>query len=108
MFEPDDLLLALTDADVEFVVIGGVAVGVHGFVRATRDLDVVPDPAPENLVRLEGVTVRRPPDLLIATIAIRTDTPLLHLDADFDTIARHAPLRTIDLSKEPEPPPSSP
>jgi hypothetical protein len=52
MFEPDDLLLALTDAGVEFVVIGGVAVGVHGFVRATKDLDIVPDPAPENLIRL--------------------------------------------------------
>src|SRR5665811_1021590 len=52
MFEPDDLLLALADAGVEFVVIGGVAVGVHGFVRATKDLDIVPDPAPENLARL--------------------------------------------------------
>ncbi|HUN78944.1 MAG TPA: PIN domain-containing protein [Solirubrobacteraceae bacterium] len=45
--------------------------------------------------RREGVTIRRPPDLLIATIAIRTDTPLLHLDADFDAIARHAPLRIV-------------
>lgn len=49
--------------------------------------------------RREGVTIRRPPDLLIATIAIRTDTPLLHLDADFDAIARHAPLRVVDSSK---------
>ena len=52
MFEPDDLLLALSEAQVQFVVIGGVAVGVHGFVRATKDLDIVPDPAPENLARL--------------------------------------------------------
>jgi hypothetical protein len=52
MFEPDDLLLSLTAANVEFVVIGGVAVGVHGFVRATQDLDIVPDPTPENLTRL--------------------------------------------------------
>jgi hypothetical protein len=55
MFEPDDLLLALTRARVEFVVIGGVAVGVHGFVRATKDLDIVPDPDPENLARLARV-----------------------------------------------------
>jgi predicted nucleic acid-binding protein len=48
--------------------------------------------------RREGVTIRRPPDLLIATIAIRTDTPLLHLDADFDAIAAQAPLRVIDVS----------
>jgi hypothetical protein len=52
MFEPDDLLLALTDAQVNFIIIGGVAVGVHGFVRATKDLDIVPDPAPENIDRL--------------------------------------------------------
>ncbi|HEY4997210.1 MAG TPA: DUF6036 family nucleotidyltransferase [Solirubrobacteraceae bacterium] len=55
MFEPDDLLLALTNAQVDFVVIGGVAVGVHGFTRATKDLDIVPDPAPENLTRLARV-----------------------------------------------------
>lgn len=49
--------------------------------------------------RREGVTIRRPPDLLIATVAIRTDTPLLYLDTDFDAIARHAPLRVVDPSK---------
>ena len=54
-FEPDDLLLALTSAGVEFVIIGGVAVGVHGFVRATKDLDIVPDPSPANLERLAGL-----------------------------------------------------
>ncbi len=48
--------------------------------------------------RRQGTTIRRPPDLLIATIAIRTDTPLLHLDGDFDAIARHAPLRVVDAS----------
>lgn len=48
--------------------------------------------------RREGVTIRRPPDLLIATVAIRTDTPLLHLDADFDVIASHTSLRIVDPS----------
>jgi hypothetical protein len=57
MFEPDDLLLALTRAEVEFIVIGGVAVGVHGFIRATEDLDIVPDPSLENLQRLARVLV---------------------------------------------------
>ncbi|HTD09873.1 MAG TPA: hypothetical protein VK680_13375 [Solirubrobacteraceae bacterium] len=52
MFAPDELLLALTNAQVEFIVIGGVAVGVHGFVRATKDLDIVPQPTRENLARL--------------------------------------------------------
>jgi len=57
MFEPDDLLLTLTNSQVEFIVIGGVAVGVHGFTRATKDLDIVPSPSPQNLERLAGVLV---------------------------------------------------
>jgi predicted nucleotidyltransferase len=57
MFEPDDLLLALAGAGVEFVVIGGVAVGVHGFIRATKDLDIVPAPQSENLERLARLLV---------------------------------------------------
>jgi hypothetical protein len=52
MFQVDELLLALIRADVRFVVIGGVAVGVHGYVRATKDLDIVPDPDLANLTRL--------------------------------------------------------
>ena len=52
MFQADELLLALLNANVRFVVIGGIAVGVHGYVRATKDLDIVPDPDFENLERL--------------------------------------------------------
>jgi hypothetical protein len=55
MFQADELLLALLRADVRFVVIGGIAVGVHGYVRATKDLDIVPDPEPANLARLAGL-----------------------------------------------------
>ena len=46
------LLDSLHQHRVSFVVIGGVAVGAHGYVRATGDLDLVPDPSPENLRRL--------------------------------------------------------
>jgi predicted nucleic acid-binding protein len=48
--------------------------------------------------RRQGTTIRRPPDLLIATIAIRTRTRLLHLDADFAAIARHAPLQVVETA----------
>jgi hypothetical protein len=40
MFQADELLLALREVHVRFVVIGGIAVGVHGHVRATKDLDI--------------------------------------------------------------------
>ncbi len=51
-FDLRSLLETLHQHDVSFVVIGGVAVGAHGFVRGTEDLDVVPDPDPDNLKRL--------------------------------------------------------
>lgn len=51
-FDLRALLGALHEHDVSFVVIGGVAVGAHGFVRGTEDLDLVPDPNPANLERL--------------------------------------------------------
>ena len=49
------LLSALVTAEVEFVVIGGIALGMHGLIRATEDLDIVPDPTDGNLERLARV-----------------------------------------------------
>jgi predicted nucleotidyltransferase len=46
------LLRVLSDAGVEFIVIGGVAGVAHGSARLTRDLDVVYARSPENLERL--------------------------------------------------------
>ena len=51
----EGILAALVEADVEFVLIGGVAVGFHGYVRATKDVDVVPSPDSANLERLATV-----------------------------------------------------
>lgn len=45
----------LGEARVDYIVIGGVAVGFHGYVRATKDLDIVPAPNRQNLERLVGV-----------------------------------------------------
>lgn len=52
------LLRALERADVRFVAVGGVAVGVHGYVRMTLDVDVVPDPDRANLERLISLLSR--------------------------------------------------
>lgn len=49
------LLERLVGAEVEFVLVGGLAVGAWGYVRATRDVDLVPDPATENLEKLDAV-----------------------------------------------------
>lgn len=46
--------------------------------------------------RARGVTVRKPIDCLIAALAIRQDASLLHLDRDFDHLAKVSPLRVLD------------
>lgn len=50
--EPEPLLGALVGHGVSFIVVGGYAVAAHGYVRATKDIDICPDPDEENLLRL--------------------------------------------------------
>ena len=52
VFDPRRILLSLAEHNVDFVVVGGVAVQAHGHGRSTRDLDVVPRPDLVNLSRL--------------------------------------------------------
>lgn len=51
-FEPEAIVDALNRAGVRYVIVGGLACGAHGVVRATRDLDLVPAPDADNLARL--------------------------------------------------------
>jgi predicted nucleotidyltransferase len=46
------ILGELAKEGVDFLIIGGVAVGYHGHIRATKDVDVVPAPDPANLEKL--------------------------------------------------------
>jgi hypothetical protein len=42
----------LSGGDVDYIIIGGVAAGIHGALRTTLDLDVVYGRDPENVARL--------------------------------------------------------
>ncbi|HEX3609705.1 MAG TPA: hypothetical protein VHU14_08585 [Solirubrobacterales bacterium] len=48
-------LRALFEGEVDFIVIGGIAVMAHGFVRATADTDITANPEMRNLERLAAV-----------------------------------------------------
>jgi hypothetical protein len=50
--DPLPLLRALHERGIEHIVVGGFAVNAHGFIRVTKDLDIVPSPAEENLEKL--------------------------------------------------------
>ena len=58
-----ELFRRLSDAHVEFVVIGGLAVIAHGHVRATLDLDICYARTPENLERLASALAPLQPKL---------------------------------------------
>ena len=46
-----DLLAAFGRADVRYLIVGGYAVGYHDRPRTTKDLDILLDPALENIQR---------------------------------------------------------
>jgi len=43
-----DMLLALSDEKVEFILIGAYALAAHGYPRATMDIDIWVMPSPQN------------------------------------------------------------
>jgi hypothetical protein len=56
-FRPQALLQRLVAAEVDFVVVGGLAAVVHGSAAITRDLDITYAPDAGNLERLGRVLV---------------------------------------------------
>jgi hypothetical protein len=50
--QPERLLRALSDHEVDYVLIGGVAIQAYGHVRTTLDLDLIAAWTPENMRRL--------------------------------------------------------
>ena len=46
-------------------------------------------------LRKKGVTIRKPVDCMIASVAIEYNAQLLHNDRDFNHIAKHSKLRIL-------------
>jgi hypothetical protein len=63
---PEPLLRTLGDHGVEFVIIGGFALAAHGVIRATKDVDVVPEPSPANIRRLAAALRTLEAEVLLA------------------------------------------
>jgi len=54
----ESVLAALSRAEVRYLVVGGVACALNGFVRTTEDVDILVDAEPENLRRLLDALAR--------------------------------------------------
>ena len=83
-----DFLRLLNTHRVEYLLIGGYAVGYHGYPRATADLDIWVAVSPENAARLlaalrefgfagQGLTVN---DLLQERRVLRMGVPPLRIE----------------------------
>lgn len=53
-----ELIQSLSDAQIQYVLVGGLAVQLHGFLRATFDIDLVLAMNSENLARFIAVAKR--------------------------------------------------
>jgi len=52
VFDAQEILRVLVTHQVDFLVVGAVAVQAHGYIRSTLDLDIVVRPSALNLSRL--------------------------------------------------------
>ncbi|MBA3384975.1 MAG: hypothetical protein H0T20_10035 [Actinobacteria bacterium] len=93
-FDPVPLLLALVDAGVDFVLIGGLAGGAHGSAYPTYDVDVAYARDPDNLERLAsllrelGATLRGAPP----GVPFQLDAEALEAGGNFTFETRHGNL----------------
>ena len=77
----NEILFALTDAEVEFVVGGGVAAVLHGVERVTLDIDLALNMDPANVEKFLHV---------IYGLGLRPRVPVSFVDFD-------RPLRHVDI-----------
>ena len=83
-FDPRPALRALTDSEVDFVVLGGIAAILHGSAALTTDLDIAFASDPANLERLGAVLVG-------------LDAQLRDVEEDLPFVPDAATLRHIEL-----------
>jgi predicted nucleotidyltransferase len=96
----EEILKALVNGGVEFVVVGGIAVQAHGYLRGTGDLDVVPRPSLLNLSRLAEVVAHLDAEVLRTRSAVLlTDPYLLKRAPRVPLLTRSGRLDVIDIEQ---------
>jgi hypothetical protein len=103
-FLADDILRVLVGHGVDFVVIGGIAVQGHGYIRGTYDLDIIAQPATLNLTRLSEALaeleaeLRAPGSLSLADPHQLREAPLI------PTVTKFGPLDVVHVEHVAGPP----
>ena len=95
------ILATLVANEVEFLLVGGLAVGYHGYPRATKDIDIVPAPDATNIDRLRAALVELDAEALAQGKFRRDELPVslsaqdLLLGANLDLSTTHGRLDLI-------------
>jgi predicted nucleotidyltransferase len=93
----DELLRRLAEADVEFVVVGGLALNAWGVVRGTKDVDVVIATASGNIKRVAEVAVAAGGHVQRGEALLGTPFSIAAALADGDQVAIETDLGRLDV-----------
>jgi predicted nucleotidyltransferase len=66
IFRADEMFRVLSEFGVDFVVIGGLAVQAHGYIRLTQDLDIIVAPTILNATRLSEALIELEAELRVS------------------------------------------
>jgi hypothetical protein len=90
VFDGEEMLCVLAAHRVDFVVIGGIAVQAHGYIRATKHLDIVV----------------RPTTLILTRVSEALSELEGELCGSGAYSTKHGPLGVVDIEKLAGAPPS--
>jgi len=93
----DRLLEALVEGNVDFVVVGGLALGSWGVVRGTKDVDIVAAEDEENRARLVAVAVDLGGHVQRADMLVSSAFSIGALLASEERVMIETPLGPLDV-----------
>lgn len=90
------ILECLAEHEVDYVIVGGLAVQTHGHVRTTVDIDVFPRPDPTNLARLADALLALDAKVLNpGSENLRIDATMLPRATLWQLTTRHGPIDVL-------------
>jgi hypothetical protein len=103
-FRADEILKILARNRVDFVVIGGIAVQGHGYIRGTYDLDIIVEPTTLNLTRLSEALAELDAELRTPGSLSLGDPHQLRRAPLIPTVTRFGPLDVVHVEHVAGPP----
>ena len=105
-FQADAIFQVLARHRVNFVVIGGIAVQGHGYIRGTYDVDIIVEPTTLNATRLSEALIELEAELRVTGPLPLTDPHQLRSAPLIPTMTKFGPLDVVHVEHVAGPPKS--